>query len=498
MFFEPPTIEPERLPQRSEHPQCLADVDRLEFGRVRPAFPSLRSFCVINVGAGETPLEVELRSDAPWLKLSCDGDWSNEVKLPPLVPDARCIVAVRVDAGSANGSTGRVETPVRVITAGNEEASIYVQAELLELCPLLLLPVPTQDDLPHFHFEPGLVAPEAVTLTCSDAPLGSKPVALLRVRRADGQLARVDLHNVRVLRGKAQWVRLQVLPGEADPLLRVEFFTANRKPGETVEVELEIPSGDDLVSPARLKLQVHVLAPALLSTSHTQGAVSRLGTADLDLLLENVGASRLEISSVRVPLEYQSWLSLPAVDDLALEPGSTYSLSLKVSGKSLHPGMVHGAVRVTSTHRGRNRQVIKYLPVHVEVRRVPLLIRRRTAEWTLALAHGKRRMLRLEVANQSEHTLTGAFRIEAAESGEAYWLQVSPNSFELLPGNTCIARVEVCAPLSSDGEVFLDGAVALHMEGERIRSWDVHVVLGTPGKALRHRSTGEGGEANDQ
>lgn len=482
------------------HPQWMISTDTLDFGRVRPSVCVERALIVANVGGGAASLAIHLHCSAPWLQLRAgDGaDWGPRVEMS-LQSGEEKLILCRADPSHITVDWGGQDAHIEVWSG---EANILNAPESqlnpqgrLELSPVkaaayFLEPRFLQlEALPNGNADQNVVAAGSSTGRCeieinsSAVTLGTSPTVTLRLRRSDALPTRAELGLFTLQRGKEQWFNCQLHSRGNEQTLELTFYTANREPGKTHTIELEVRDADDLVEPAKIKWHLSVTRPPLLEFAPIEArAVPAVFTPDT-IELKNVGEGDLQVQAISVPGQHQRWLTLgPVQTPFSIAAGATHSIDIQVSGRYLQAGQQHhGCVEVSCNHAGR--RVMRRIPVWAIAPAQAVRVEANENDLQAVLTQGTSSSFPVQICNESAQTASLRMMVLDAVKGSDIWAYCEPSLFTLASGEEAQATVflssEALSPPEKNGTLEKNGyvVVLLNEPSGETQIWNRRISL---------------------
>lgn len=461
------------------HPQWMMSCDEVDFGRVRPGVPAEKAVLLTNVGAGAGALHCVLTSQAPWLQLrrGAAAAWEVSVEVR-LQAGEELLLLVRANpemaGGRYDGQSGEVKIEsleTGIANAPDGEPNVRGRTELSPLRakayflePRFLTLQETKIEDPsgttRISVEQSAGQSQKVTLESTGVSLGLSPKVEFRLGRSDGLPPRASLEGCTVTQGKQQWFDCALANRGDEQFLILKFFTANRQPGGTHALEIELRDSDELVEPVCLRWNMTVASPPLLGFEPLQIAAVATRPTTANLVLSNRGAGELLIDHARVPGEFASWLVLHpgVVWPVALAAGASQSLTIAALGKALSPGTAAvGHLEVSCNHMGR--PVMRRVPVEAKVASHGVRVELNEDELAVVLDHNRSVEIPFQIFNEANETALVRVAV-VDQSGAQPWLSCESGRLNL-PGASQVRSSFTVSAL----EVPLPQKVAAHYEG---------------------------------
>ena len=457
----------------------MMSCDEVDFGRVRPGIPAEKAVLLTNVGAGAQALQCVLSSQAPWLQLrrGAAAAWEASVEVR-LEAGEELLLLVRANPEQAGGRWDGQQGEVKIesLEAGianapddelnsrgrTELAPLRAKAYFLEPRFLTLQETKIEDPSGTTRISVEQLAdqPQEVRLESAGVSLGLSPKVEFRLLRSDGLPPRASLEGCTVTKGKQQWFDCALENRGDEQFLTLKFFTANRQPGGTHALEIEVRDSDELVEPVRLRWNLTVASPPLLGFDPLQIAAVATRPTTANLVLSNRGAGELLIDYARVPGEFASWLVLypGVVWPVTLAAGASQSLTVAALGKTLSPGTAAaGHIEVSCNHMGR--PVMRRVPVEAKVASHGVRVELSEEELAVVLDHNCSVEIPFQIFNEANDTAWVRVAVVDQSSGEP-WLSCASERLNLPGGYEVRSNFTVSAL-----EVPLPQKVAAHYQG---------------------------------
>lgn len=433
---------------------------------MRPGQSVERAVVVANVGGGAASLTVRLSSGAPWLQLRAgDGaPWSSHIALS-LQGGEETLLLCRADPASLGRDFGgqealieiQSETPVANAPDPAPNAQGHIELAPLRASAFFLEPRflrlearDIADASQTTTIKPG--APQGrceVTVESKAVPLGIGPKVEFDLRRSDALPTRSALELFSLTQGREQWFDCALKSRGDGQTLELVFHTANRKPGETHTVELEVRDADDLVEPARLTWDLTVTRPPLLEFAPLEVRAVPRAVTEAKIEFTNVGEGVLNVEWLRVPGSFRSWISVDrsVQTPFSIPAGESQSVNLGVTAQNLASGAHRGWVEVSCNHAGR--RVVRRVPVTAMVPTHGVRVEMDELELQAVLTHGLATTFTLKVWN--EWTSEARLRVVAfdpsplttAAGTPENWIGCEPARINLTSGGSANVSVSL-------------------------------------------------------